>query len=385
MMKKKIKGRVILFAVLFFVYFILAARPVPRETILTPKWINSLESDNTINLNEAARSGNSQTHLFPFTLGYHFGYIDTSGQFAVNKIKTGDIYLSENMWTEHPPEPSVIEIKNIEGETIINIDNPMGYPFLLDNRVFIVGSEQNSLSEIDRNGNVLWTYEFGSILIDIDAAAGLVAAATIEGIVEILNTEGKRVYIFQPGGSRQEIIYGCAISRDGTRIGIISGHDPQRFLLLEKFGVDESEYRVVYHESLGRGFIRSVRISFIDQDRRVVYERQGGINCYNIRSRRSIFIPLEGEVAAIDNSGDRGMMFLITKNMYQPMQKELIGIRLLRDRRILNSQSGNIPTVFLKAPFKSEDVYLGRRQAGSGSVLVVGGGAALIAFDLEEK
>ena len=210
MSKKKRKGLITVIAVIFFVYYFVAARPVPRETILTPKWITSLEAEDPVLLGKA----DSKNHIFPFTLGYRFGYIDSSGQFAINKIKTGNIDLGENMWTEYPPEPSDIEIKNIAEETIINIENTRGYPVLLDNRIFILGSEQDSLSEIDANGNVKWSYEFASILIDMDAAAGLVVAVSIDGIVEILDSEGNRIYFFQPRGSRLEAICGCAISRD---------------------------------------------------------------------------------------------------------------------------------------------------------------------------
>ena len=124
---------------------------------------------------------------------------------------------------------------------------------------------------------------------------------------------------------------------------------------------------------------------FIDDDRRVVFEREGGVNCFNIRSRRSIFIPLAGEVAAIEKSGDNGMLFLITKRMFQPMQNELIGIRLLGERNISALQNGNSYPVFIRAPFRSEDVYLDRQKTGLGSVLIAGGGDALISFDLEKK
>ena len=40
-----------------------------------------------------------------------------------------------------------------------------------------------------------------------------------------------------------------------------------------------------------------------------------------------------------------------------------------------------LESVFLKASFKSDDVFLGRR----GPTIVTGGGAALISFSLEEK
>ena len=391
-MKKIKKLRIIIIILLFIVYFFIAARPIPRETVLVQGWISDLKEET-----EAAAGRVSQPgQLLPFVLGDHFGYVDSSGQFAINRIKTNDIYIGESMWTEYTAEPSNIEIKNISEETIINIQNPVGYPVLLDNRVFIVGSEMNSLSEIDVNGNIRWTYEFGAPLTSIDAAAGLVVTGSLDGIVEIIDSNGDRIYYFEPGGSRLSVILGCAISSNGLRVGIISGIDRQRFILLERLSSTDVNYRVVYHEYLETGFRRPVRISFIDEDRRIVYERMGGISCYSIRSRRGVYIPLDGEIAAIDNSGTQGLFFVITSNPAQQTtsqqvqtvsQRELVGINIPQDKRFAFSKQTDMrDTIFLRASFKSDNVFLGRmRSEGTDSILIVGGGTALISFDLEEK
>ena len=374
--RKKIN---IVAAFLFFIaYLIIAARPIPRETILAPGWLSSL------NANSSLESGVSGIYmpgqLLPFTLGSRFGYVDSSGQFAVNNVKTGNIYLGENLWTEYDSEPSRIEIKNITAETVLNIENPGGYPVLLDNRVFILGSEQNMLSEIGVGGSVIWTYEFGAPLTCIDAAAGLVLAGSLDGIIEILDSHGKRIYYFEPGGSRYSVILGCALSRNGLQVGIISGIEQQRFLLLERYG-GSNEYKVVYHEFLEDGFRRPVRISFIDDDRLLIFERYGGVGCYNIKSRYGIRIPLNGEIAAIDNSGDQGFFFLISSR--SPQRKELIGIKFPQDGWLpLSRLNRNMrDMVFMRAPFNSENAFLGR----TGSTLIAGGGTTLISFNLEEK
>lgn len=374
----KQKKRVYTFVIflLFIIYFLVAARPVPLETILVPGWISPLESGVSVVLD---KNLHVSEQLLPFTLGSRFGYVDSAGKFAINKIISKNIYLDENMWTEFTAEPSSIEINNISGEPVIKIDNARGYPVLLDNRVFILGSDQNSLSEIGADGKILWTYEFGAPLTCIDAAAGLVLTGSLDGIIEILDSNGKRIYYFDPGGSRYNIIYGCAISHNGSRLGIICGVDSQRFLFLERLGNNDSEYRIVYHEFLESGFRRPVRISFIDEDRRIVFERDGGIGCYNIKSRRSINIPLEGKITAIDNSGDQGLLFFITSHPQQ--NNELIGIKLPQDKKISFLKTNAQDTVFLRAPFKSADVYLGR----TGSMLIAGGGTALISFNLEDK
>lgn len=371
---KKNPIRFVIIFLLFIIYFLAAARSVPREIILAPRWISSLESDSPVLIKGSGISG----QLLPFTLGSHFGYVDSSGFLAVNRIKTSEIYLGEKMWTEYNIVPSNIEIKNISQETTINIDKIKGYPVLLDNRIFILGSDQNELSEIDSDGNILWTYEYGAPLTCIDVAAGLVLTGSLDGIIEILDTKGNRIYYFEPGGSRYEVILGCAISRNGSRAGIICGIDRQRFILLERFGSTGGEYRVVYHEYLETGFRRPVHISFIDEDSRIIFEREGGIGCYNIRSRHGIYIPLDGEITAVENSGVYGLLFLVISRSMQ--RNELVGIKIPQDR-MFSMPADMRSSIFLKAPFKSDDVFLGRKS----SMLVAGGGKTLIAFDLEEK
>jgi hypothetical protein len=373
MAQKKKTIRFLIIFLLSVIYFLAAARPVPREIILAPVWLSSLESETPVLLKNSQTPG----EILPFALGSHFGYVDSSGKFMINRIKKSDIYLDEKMWTETETSPSGIEIKDILQETVINIENANGYPVLLDNRVFILGSNQNELSEIGPDGSVLWTYEYGAPLTCIDVAAGLVLTGSLDGIIEILDSEGKRVYYFEPGGSRYAVILGCTISRNGSRVGIISGIDDQRFILLERF-VNTDEYRVVYHEFLETGFRRPVHISFIDEDLRIVFEREGGLGCYSIGSRRAILIPLDGEISVIEKSGDQGLLFLIISRSMQ--RKELIGIKIPQDNMFYGS--GDMRNaIFIKAPFRSDDVFLGR----TGSMFLAGGGKTLISFVLEEK
>jgi hypothetical protein len=230
----------------------------------------------------------------------------------------------------------------------------------------------------------MWTYEFGAPLTCIDAAAGIVLTGSIDGIVEILDSNGKRIFNFEPGGSRYAVILGCVLSRNGSRLGIISGIDQQRFLLLERYGSSGGEYKVVYHEFLDSGFRRPVRISFVDEDRRVVYEYSRGIGCYTIKSRQGIRIPLDGEITAIDDSGGNGFLFLITSHSSPSSpRKELIGVKFPPERwpHFLFSARDTQDMIFMNASFKSDNVFLKR----TGSSLITGGGTALISFNLEEK
>jgi len=423
MAAKRKRFRIIIIILLFLIYFLLAARPVPREMILAPGWMRSLSSS----VSDSQTDG--QDILFPFILGSRFGYIDSSGQFAVNRNITENIHFSQNMWTEYGAQPEKIEIENIIDKTVIGINDPKGYPVLLDDRIFILGSDQNSLSEIDKAGRTVWNYEFGAPLTCIDAKAGLLLTGSLDGIIEIFDYAGDRIFHFAPGGSRIEIILGGAISNDGMRIGIISGIDQQRFILFERAGNIAGDYKVIYHEYLDTGFRRPVPILFIDEDRRVIYEAAGGIKSYSIKNRRGLFIPLDGEIFAIEESGDRGYLFIIASipeksipaeepdiqdssipestdqeptvvelkvpepTVLEPTarQMQLIGIRFPNDRLLPVTLFTAPNPIFLRASFKSDEVFLSRnrisdsRIGDSRSQLIVGGGTSLISFYMEEK
>ena len=360
MEKKKKKIWLILGVVVFFVYVFAAARPIPEETILAPRWLNSLESNFPVNLGGSAPDDGL---LIPFRLGNRFGYVEDSGYFILNKTrKEGYLSFSPHSWSEYEALPSSIEVYDPYNTQLLTIDNPQGYPLFLDNRIFLVGSEQNSLSALNSRGELLWIYDFPAPLTCIDAAAGYVVAGTLDGAVELLDASGAQVFpSFEPGGSRLAVILGCAISRDGSRLAIISGIDEQRFMLLEHSG---DSYRVVYHEFLSTGFRRAVHIRFIDNDSMVAFEREGGVGIYDTATRILITLPVEGEITALDTGDDKYLFVLSSKGN----SKRLVGIRLPG-------------TIFMDAPFRSENVFLGRHN----SRIFLGGDLSLASFELGKK
>jgi hypothetical protein len=355
--------------VFFAVYFFIAARPIPLETVLIPCWLNDIESAAPVSLSGSPVRDSvaaQPDRRIPFSLGGQFGYISRDGFFSVNQVKKANISLSAEHWAEYEAEPDRITVYDSDGETFTLIENPRGYPFFLDGRTFLISSEQNVISEIDRSGAVSWAYEFPAPLTCVDAAAGLVLAGSLDGVIGLLDGGGRQVFTFEPGGSRYAVILGCAMSRDGSRLAIISGIDDQRFLILERFGANASDYKVVYHEFLDDGFRRPVHITFVENDRWVVFERDGGLGFYEINARQAGKVALKGEISAIDQSGGQGMVFVIISRFGDT--KELVGIRL----------PGRI---IIESPFRSEEVFLGRID----SRLIVGGGQTLVSFDLEKR
>jgi len=347
---------------LFIIFIFLAPRPIPEETVLKPRWVTSLEANDPVSL--ASTPINGDDKLLPFILGDRFGYVKDNGFFSINQIQNAYISISENIWTEYEAHPSSIQILNPHNELVLVINDPDGYPLFLDNRIFTIGSEQNSITAIGPAGQALWTFDFPSPITCIDAANGYILAGTLDGVIILLNSQGLPVFPpFEPHGSRLSVILGCALSRDASRLAIISGIDNQRFLLLERTG---DTYRVIYHEFLDTGFRRPVHINFVNNDAKVVFEREGGLGIYAINSRSSTRVNLQGEIVSLDSSGEGRFLFVITSQ--GPNEKRFITIRF--PGLVVN-----------QAPFNSENVFLARR----GNRLFIGGDETMASFELEKR
>jgi hypothetical protein len=365
-MEKKHKRYLIIAGLsLFVIYIFVAAQPVPQETVLSSTWIHSLVS--TYPLPPQEIENLKQEDLIPFQLGNYFGYVNKDGNFTINHEKKGYASLSNQSWAEYTAIPERIIVRNPKNELILSINASIGYPLFLDDRIFLINREQNAVYRIDGKGEIVWSYAFASPLTCIDAASGLLLVGSLDGKIEVLDDNGISIFSFEPSGSRLSIIVGCAFSKDGSKIAIVSGVDEQRFMLMERLGDTlDNEYRVVYHEFLGRGFRRPVPVAFVDGDNRVAFERMTGLGIYSIPTRSSVSLPVKGEVIAIDEDGGGGLLFVITSQA--PNYKYLATIRFP-------------DTVVGQSRFKSENTFLGRR----GTTLYIGGDSTLAAFEISKK
>ena len=363
-MKVSLRGKwwLILVIFTFFIYIFITARPIPEETIISPRWISSLETNQPVYLGDF--SPGLAGSLMPFVLGDYFGYFGDDGRLFSSSLSDGYAAVSENYWAVYDAVPDSIQVMNPDNRRLFTIDDPQGYPYFSGSQIYIIGNEQNSVSAIGSRGEVLWTFDFPSIITCIDAAEGYFLAGTADGIVILLDEDGRQVFTpFEPGGSRLSIIQGVAISSDASRMAVISGIDQQRFLLLERTG---DNFRVIYHEFLELGFRRPVHISFIDNDTKVVFERERGIGIYDIVLRTSSFVPLRGNVIAFDDSGTDRLLFIITHNDRTGGQgKRLTAVRY----------PGSI---IMDIAFRSENVFL-KRTAGR---LYLGGDHSIASFEI---
>jgi hypothetical protein len=365
--RKKRPIQMTLCFLVFLGYTFFAASPVPEETVLEKGWIRSFEGVYTEGGMDAEKSG-----FFPFEIVHpdatRFGYFNREGKFTINRVTRKNLSLSGNRFAEYEAVPRSIEVKNAADETITRFEGTNGYPLFLNGggsngKTYLVHFEQNALSEITEDGGVLWTYTFASPVTCVADAQGYLLVGTLGGTIELLDGNGRCVFLFETGGSRITCIYGVAVSRNLSHIAAISGMDDQRFLLFEQ---SAGSYRITHHEFIGDGKRRPVWIRFVDNDTRLVFELGEGLGLYEIKSRISSRIPLDGEIVAIDGEGTDGLLFLVTRE--EENRNYLIGVEYPA-------------SLIMKTPFQSEAVFL-HRASGD---LFVGSDRNLAAFSLAGK
>jgi hypothetical protein len=356
---KKIRVQITMGILVFFVYAFLAVAPIPEEEVLLKGWIRSFESAYT------GQSGESE--LYPFELGrsdtVRFGYFDKNGIFTINRVTKKNLSLSNGRFAEYEAVPHTFEVKNSADETLLRLENTTGYPLFLNEKIYLISSEQNAVAEIAEDGSEVWSYALASPLTCVAGAQGRLLLGTLDGTVELLDEKGARTFFFETGGSRITCVYGVAISQDLSRIAVISGVDDQRFLLFEQYA---GSYQVGHHEFIGDGKRRPVYIRFLDGDTRLAFEYEDGLGLYEIKSRTSYRIPLDGEIAAIDNKGTDGLLFMVTKEGEN--RKRLIGIKYPA-------------SVIIKTPFTSAGAFMYRAD----NALFVASDRGLASFLLDKK
>jgi hypothetical protein len=353
---------------LLIIYALFAARPVPEETVLKLVWLKSLTSSYAENANAFSPAD----ELLPVDTGKHFDYVNQDGIFSILQATDSYVSMSEQCFSQYKGVPPRLDVYSPLNQKLFSINNPDGYPFFLDGKVFLLSRNQDSLAFAGNVANpsngleamrtVQWKYDFASPVTCADAADGFLAAGLLSGSLVVLDSKGKNVFSFEPGGSRIPVICGVAVSAEARYIAVISGLDEQRFVLLEKESGTETRWRIIFHQFLGTGFRKAVFVRFVDNDRRVAYERAGGLGLYDIGQKKAVIAPLDGELSCLADSGSA--VFVVTSGADGAKNFHILGHGLS-----------------LNAPFRADSSFLtcGKKR------ILVGGGERLAAFEMTQE
>ena len=240
-------------------------------------------------------SGNSNNITNDYTktstVNLPFIYKDRAGYSSVDlknvwsfEIKDGVTLMSDG-YINSSRDSVNLDFLTFEGDVKFSIENS-GYHFGIENRLFIISRDRKSLSEIVF-GEIKWTKQFNYVITSIDASSESVVIGFVKGHFIVLNKKGKLFFTYEPGGSRVSIIYSIAISQNSDYLGVVSGLDPQRFILYQK---KESEYKPIYSININEEMRKSTKIFITPKNKNVFVESVKGFYVIDIESKSSIFV-----------------------------------------------------------------------------------------------
>jgi hypothetical protein len=281
-------------------YFFVCAFPLPKTLVLRPAWSKDVVSQST------PFAGLDTTPLIPFLLGGRYGYFSADGERLFSAAAPYGVALAPDAYAPYERLSEGFQVMSPSGATLARVPSP-GYPFFAAGRRFLVGPDQASFSELGADGKATWSYEFGSVITCCSASPTLVSFGLMDGSIVALGNGGEELLRFSPGGSRIECVYGIASAPNGSAIAAVCGLDQQRLVVLEKRA---AEFRVAYHRWLGSEFRRPVKISFVPDGSRLVFELPGGAGIYERVSGLEYFVETDAAFS-IGKTAAKGFLLLL--------------------------------------------------------------------------
>ena len=281
--------------ILLLLYLLLFPHPGGKEAMVGPVWVREITPG-------APVSEGANAPSWYFRAADSFGYADLQGNLYYVSRRLHNLSLSDIGFVNYGSVPDHVVFMSSRGEFEFSIKSH-GYP-LMDSSgqvLYSVNTDRSGLKRIDREGQILWSRSFPTLLTTIALAGQQCLLGLMDGQALLIDAEGDIVYRHEPGSSRIPILLGAALSQDGNQIALISGIDPQRLTVLE--GRTE-EFVPDFTQTLDSDFRREVRLSFSPDGRFLFYEVEDGLGVLDVRKGSSERLPVSGVLESMDSSSE---------------------------------------------------------------------------------
>ncbi len=285
----KQRGVFLIGAILMGIYYFLFPRASGKELVIIPESYTSLSS---YDISGAPASGGMNVMRSGDTAAYFNQDFSLVARYGSQRMAVDDEWLV---------------LPGDEGLDIIDPDGRLrgritgnSTPIARNGSLFVYNRDVGRLSRVDpSNGALIWTREFLSTLTVLDSADGRTLVGLLDGRALVLNPDGEILLRYLPGGSRVEAIYGGSLNSDGTALALVSGLNPQRFILLEE---RKNGFRPVSHHDTESDFRRFVPVGFVGDDNRVLYEGNDEVIAVDTTTYSITHLDLDG--APVDWADD---------------------------------------------------------------------------------
>ncbi|MGP1588224.1 MAG: hypothetical protein ACTTHG_07790 [Treponemataceae bacterium] len=299
--KKSVVFTIVLVLVFVVVYTIVAIAPSQKEIQFVSQWTLPISSEPENDLKDQ--------ELMPFVLADILGYFTQTGSLVYKYKIEQNCTLSSDFFVFYNSNSKNFSLQKPDSTKLVSISRS-GFPFVFENRIFLFSPGGTSCSEYDIEGSLLWTYEGYSPISDFAANKNSCVLGFVDGEVHtIYSPENNHASIY-PGGSEYSVIYGVDISPDSNYVACISGYDRQRFILINKNGIQQ---KIVFHEYLENQTKEPACVYFTKDSRFVYYNSAGSLDVLDCKKLISKHFKIKGKIVSISEIPNNNIVFVLSR------------------------------------------------------------------------
>lgn len=304
----------------FVLYFLISTKPLYSRLYFFPLWSQSIEKEIEITHSEAptnteAKDMNDKgerinNKLHPFLIKGKFGYFDEDGKIAFTQKLTEKITASSSYWCTYKNDCTKAEVYRPDGSKACTI-NTAGFPYIIDEKIFIFTPGGYGVSEYDERGELLWHYAHTAAITAFNTCKKGTVIGYSDGKLVYLDESGVEVFNLYPGGSAYQVILGVALSPDASFIACVSGLEKQRIMLIK---IIDRQYKIVRHEYLKGNLYRRLFVKFDKNNCCALFESQGGIGIIDCHNYDIHFLDSKDEILDVADAKNQNILTILTKN-----------------------------------------------------------------------
>jgi hypothetical protein len=161
-----------------------------------------------------------------------------------------------------------------------------GSPYIAGKRLFILRQDQQATTEIDGEGRLLWSQEFGTPITSSSVSDTISAWGQLDGSIKIIDDKGGSIGEVRPADYAIDSMYPCvysvAISSDGAYIAALYGLESQYFLVFTK---KSGTYELAYKRKLTGSVRVSEAAAFSDDGSCAIARTADGLVFYDVQKK----------------------------------------------------------------------------------------------------
>ncbi len=314
----KRKHYLILGIILLNIYFFVFPPLVGPELVVRPRESVSQGEDGAVPLSAKGSGGGE---LLAFETKEAFGYLkpDLSSLTLKTKERRADVSSLGSLL--YGGDKGRIQLVSPEGQLIFDLPGKSRTPIFDGGRIYFFGKEGLTIEERSALGHIRWKRSLSAMVTSVDAGEKLTLLGLISGEWLLIDGEGRVVRRGRPGGSRLEAVYGVGLSPKERYAAVVSGVDPQRFVLYDLIPEDPQP---IYHTENPLPLRRQTAVGFLESGDWLFWERTRGISLLSLAEKENPrFIPLRGRFGRIHEVPGMGFLAVSSRTANQGWMKWL--------------------------------------------------------------